>query len=207
MTKTKAEDDLAFIKQFIDDSRTILLENGLNYIIFGMLAILCTSLTYGAVYLQLFAGIPFIWAGFFALGALAVFFIEKKLLKHKAKTFANRIYGSVWIGMFIYTVVVAVSLVVMNAYSLVLLLMLTSGGLGAAYFISSTITRNWWMFGLSFAWWLGCFALFLPGEYCAPLVFCGFVLACEVIPGFILFFKWRRLNRQRTDRTVPRVET
>jgi hypothetical protein len=199
MNKTTAEEDLAFIKRVIEDSRTILVENGLSYIIFGGLAIICTFLTYAAAFLKLNVAIPWIWVAFFFLGSLGVLLIERKRWKQTARTFARRIYGWVWIGILIFSAVMTASILMAGIYSIGLMLAVVSGGLGAAYFISSTITRNPWMFGLSFAWWIGSFVLMLPDQYIAPLVFCGFIFVCELVPGIILFLKWKKMNRTRKE--------
>jgi hypothetical protein len=208
MNKTKAERDLAFIKQVMEDSKKLLLENGLPYVIFGALSIVCTALTYGAIFLQFYASIIWIWVAFLLMGTSLIFFILRKYKREMMGTFASEIYGYVWMGMTVFIVINGACLFFSGKFDLGPFLAFVAGVLGAAYFISSTITRKSWMFALSFVWWAGAFVMVSIDSFYAPLVLACFVLVCELIPGVILHLKWIKSHRPsgKGEEAVPQVD-
>jgi hypothetical protein len=196
MKRTKAEHDIAFIRQVIEDSRRALVENGLPYIIWGALSILGTVLTYGAVALQWFGAIPWIWVGFGILGGAGTFLALRARGRRPVKSAAGLIYTGVWIGMLLLDLVIALCLYLAGIRDMGLYLAIASGGLGMAYFVSSAVTRNPFMFVLSFGWWAGSVAMVLAGGRYAPLMLAGLVLVCELIPGIMLYARRRRPAEQ-----------
>jgi hypothetical protein len=195
MDKHKAENDLAFIKGVIEESRTVLVENGLRFILWGALAIVCTFLTYGAEYLRLYCFIPWIWVFFVVAGIAAVFLVGWRQRGKSARTFAGTIYAFVWIGTVLFIAIVVACMLLLGVYSLRFILSVTAGGLGTAYFISSTIIRNRWMFALSFVWWAGIAPILIVDPYYAPLVLAGLVGGCELVPGIVLYARSKKSGR------------
>jgi hypothetical protein len=187
MTKTKAENEVAFIKQAIEESRTMLVENGLRFILAGSIALASTFLTYGAVILKLDFFIPWIWAVFAGFIVAQALIALLKRRKRTVKTFAGEVYGIVWVGTLIFMAIAIAYIFVTGTYSLKLLLAITVAVLGMAYFIAAAILRRRWMLGLSFLWWAGGFLIASVGNFHAPLVMAGLIIACELVPGIRLF--------------------
>ena len=196
MDKSKAEADVAFIKQVIEESKNKLAEYGLPYIIFGAMAVLGTGLSYGAGFGGLAYVIPWIWIVLGVAAAVSVVVFLTRRAKKNTVSFAGRLYSIVWTGTGFFDLVVCLCLFAAGCSDLRIYMIVVAGSLGMAYFISSTITRNRGMFVLSFFWWAGCLPMGLMDALYAPLVLAGLTLGCELIPGIILH---TRSTRQRKN--------
>ncbi len=196
MDRIQAQSDLAFIKKVMEDSRKRLEESGLPYIIWGALSILGTGLTYGAVFLELWAAIPWIWVGFGLVGGMATFIYMRIHRRNSPRTFADGLYAVVWAGVLLFFLVIGICLFIIRLFDLRLIMAITAGGMGLAYFVSSAISRNRWVFAFSFAWWAGSIVMALIDGFYAPLLLSGLVLACELVPGIVLHARYLRLLRR-----------
>jgi hypothetical protein len=197
MDRSQAEKDLEFIKQMIEDSRTYFNSNGLYLIIWGLMSVFGTILTYVMISLKMFNLIFAIWAGFFVTSGLIIFYNERKYKKAKIKSIVEKIYNRVWIGIIIFLAVIFCCIIISGKYSINIIFPVLSGVLGIGYFICSNISRNLWLLILSFVWWAGCFILIFTDLFFSPLVICGLVIICELIPGTILFIKSKK-NKSHT---------
>jgi hypothetical protein len=191
LEKSKAEREIEFICSIIEDSRRTLTDNGLPLIIWGALSVLGTLLTYGAIALSRFDAIPWIWIGFGVSGSTGTVLALRYKKRDRVKSLTGIIYTGVWLGMAGCDIILWLCLWCAGIRDLRLFLAVAACGLGLAYLISSTITRNRFIFTLSFAWWAGSIVMVLLPERYAPMILAGLVLTCELLPGIILFTRKR----------------
>ena len=196
MDQIKVQKDLEFIKKIIDDSSSIITSNGLYYIIWGGASVLCTILTYIAIYLNLEYLILWIWVFFFTIGGILVFFVARND-RYTKNAIVGKIYAYVWIGILVFLGIFTFNALVIGKYSINFLLSVTAGILGLGYFITSAISKNKWLFILSFVWWAGCFPILLADEYYSPLILTSLVFVCEFIPGLLIVIRSKKAKSEK----------
>jgi hypothetical protein len=192
-----ARKDIEYIKSLIDESRTVLIENGSSFIIWGALIPLGTLASYIIPTLTTsFVPILAVWALIYVLG-FGIFLIKNRGRKGKktGSSYAGRIYGSVWIGA-AATMLVAIGAggaarsLDLNACMAVVCCLL-----GGAYFVSGTITRYRWLTALAFPWWTGGAVIFFLPAYWGPAMTAGLVVLLEFLPGLIALTRAKRIGR------------
>ncbi len=199
-TKT-AQEELAFIRKVIADSRAAVADNGLDFIIwgllvaFGMFANFVFYLTKierllgGWIYLVLWIGI---------MGSGWAFSLIRHLgdeNKHRSSTLGGRLLKALWLGcgaaimIFIFIGGPAHRVDPSPAIAAIL---------GIGFFVSGTLLDFAPMRWSGILWWLasaGMFNIwwnFSHLVFYEPLVFGLLMLGLQVVPGIILYRRWKK---------------
>jgi hypothetical protein len=126
MDRIKAEEDLAFIRKVMEDSKNKLAEFGFPYIIFGSASILGTALTYTATFMEQFALIPWIWVALGVLAGIVIAVFFSRQARKSPKTFAGGMYTMMWTGTAVLDLVVGLSLFLTGHLSIGIMLALAA---------------------------------------------------------------------------------
>lgn len=190
-------EDLQYMKQIINDSRKIVVDKGIGFIVWGILIIIGLTGSYidtvnrgnqysGELWILLIAG-GWIYTTF-------SWYRHKG--RKKAVTFADKIVGAVWFAAGVTMTVLGFFGTYSDAYHSVFVSPILACVLGAAFFVSAQICNNILMKYLAPFWWLGAiYMFFFPGLH-TIIIMAGLMLFLQVVPGIILYKKFKAENRQ-----------
>jgi hypothetical protein len=186
-------DDIKFIKQIMAESRKVILENGMSYILWGILIPVGTAASYILGYFNRSQYIGYLWMGISLTGWLLQFIIAiKKHRKEKIKSRLARLYGLIYLGMGILFVVITILYVFFQLLSLTILMFLLCLLLAFAYYISAIFNGFTWLYFMSAGWLVcGMTIPFLP-ELWGPAVISFLIILFSLIPGI-----WMQKNKDK----------
>ncbi len=199
MDQNKAIEELEFIKKVMQDSKRTVVDNGMGYIIWGILIVIGLLSTFISVVNQTY-GFYWNWVVVVGIGWIYSLYdiITNRIHKRKRnKTFTSKILGSIWfatgIGMTILGFLMPITGALHGQYISPMLSVL----LGIAFFISSVVYDYWWLMMISVGWWITAIIMFfVPGIY-TMLIMAGEMLFFQVVPGIILYTKFKK--EQQTE--------
>ena len=190
----QAEIELSFIKKVIEDSKKITVDNGMGFILWGILGVAGIILTYADYYLKIGIGSLYIWIGIFAIGIVYIILLSFKAGKReKVKTLAGDLLGAVWIGCLLASGFMLIIPLIAKEFPANITLSSILFVIGVGYFVSSTIFNYKWIRYNGYAWWLGGFLNLLFVFPHSQMIFLGSLLIFfQIIPGLVLYKKWKK---------------
>lgn len=181
-------EDLKYIKQIIDDSRSIIIDNGIEYIVWGILVILGLLSTYIEIIKHGEQYNTLVWIVLVSFGwGYSIYQAIKRKKSDNKITFAGKIVNSVWITAGINMTILGFAGTYSGAIKPVFISPVFATILGMAYYISSMMYDIKILKILAPMWWAGSIFLFLfPGIH-TILVMAGLMLFLQVVPGIIIY--------------------
>jgi hypothetical protein len=197
--RKKIIEDLAYIKSIIRDSDSDIAENGVIYVLWGLLVSLGQILTYAFLYMRdagrissVMPGIIATWAVLFCAGWIySILRHRKERRSEGAVLFAKKILSMVWLSTGISVTIFLFIALIIPTIDSNLIHPVISLFLGSAYFITSAVYSKNAMKYLSFGWWAGAAVMFIIPGYTNFLIFGAMTLLLLVVPG-ILFYRRSR---------------
>lgn len=193
MSTTNPQEEIAYIKNIINDSRRIIKDDGKGFIIWGILVVIGMLLTYFSIYFNEHTYGWLVWPVVIGIGWIYTLVTEiKRGKRSKVSTFAGKILGALWFSCGITMTVIWFIGSYTDAYSGAYITPLISNVLGIAYLVSGVLYGKKWISFLSIGWWGGAVIMFiLPGLY-TFLLFSGMLIFLQTLPGFILYKQSKR---------------
>jgi hypothetical protein len=196
MDTKQAELELTLIKQMMADSRRVVADNGWHYIFWGV--VVTSALI--ANYIMALQNVSMNTLGmmwFIAMISSAI--IEgivgrRREVKSKVKTFAGKLLGSLWTASGLSMFMLGFVGTLTGAYNPIYICSLISIVLGVAYYTSGAIQQIKWLQWLSLGWWAGAVFTFIYPSIHTLLIFAIMMVCFQVIPGIILYKKWKDAN-------------
>ena len=195
----KALADLAYIKRILEDSEKVFVENGVENILWGTMVAVGQMITYFLVRQEkscvIGNSMPIVialWAiTLVVLWALIVLLYRRHFRKNRVKTFAERMFVSIWTGT---GIAIAISIFVILSSQVIdpyLIDPIVALFLGVAYYCNSMILSGKWMKIFAVGWWAGSIPMFLyPSDKCF-IIFSAMIFALAIIPGLIFYVRHR----------------
>ena len=200
METIQAQEELAFIRKVMEDSRSSYIDDGKPKILWG--AIVAAAMLY--TYIQALADtdlyVGWVWLGLSAFGWGYIFWYKSKREKEqRTKTYTGKIIGAIWGGCGL-AIGLTVMLVIGTRYfnidmitHPVALCPLTAIIVGIAYFLDGTVRVVPWVRNLAFVWWAAAgFMYFWPTVH-VLLIYAVMVFVFQFIPGIILLRRSQKL--------------
>jgi hypothetical protein len=187
MKEQEAKEQISYIKRVIDDSMSILSENGLYYVLWGALTLAGACATLALLETGTESGIVFIWVAVCVLGFSLSFALSRRARVGRIATPARRAYASIWVAIGVFGLLFGICAGITGKIPLEVGLALCSGLLGISYFVSSVMSGNKWMRAFAFGWWAGSVIQFLLAPRPGLALMCFMILAFELIPGIVLY--------------------
>lgn len=190
--KQKLFEDLEYIKQIIHDSRNVVVQNGIGFIVWGIIIIIGLVFSYIDTSLS---GDQYSSEGWLILisgGWLYTIFswLTNRKVK-KAITFAERIIGSTWLAAGITMTLLGFVGPAAGAYNGVYVSPLLASILGIAFFITANIHNSKILKSIAPLWWLGAaYMLIFPGIQ-TIIIMAAMMLFLQVIPGIVFYRKYK----------------
>jgi hypothetical protein len=193
MTDLDAQQELAFIKKVMTDSRKILIDDGKGTIFWGLLISFGLLITYLSIAQNWETFLGWFWPVLIAFGWTYTIITEiRHERKRRVKTFAGKIMGAVWIAFGISATILGFVGTVSGAYHSVIISPLIAVLLGTGYLVSGLLYGKSWVSYLSIAWWGGAIIMFFMQNLETLLLMIGMMILFQVIPGIILYREFKK---------------
>ena len=194
MDTKQAELELSEIKRIMEDSRRIMVDDGTGFILWGSLVAMGLISSYLSVlgYLE-WKVTSIAWFALIGLGWLiTIFQLRREKKERKAVSFAGKVAGAIWGSAGITMTIIGF----IGSYSGMVKGMgispLMACVLAAAFFVSGVIYNDKTFRYLSFGWWAGALVMFFWYSPHTLLLFALMILFMQVLPGFIMYKKWKK---------------
>lgn len=186
-----AQENLAYIKQIMNDTRRSQNDNGIISIVWGILVTLGQIGNYVLTETRTWSGFIWLWPSIIIIGWLFVLVESRSKKEQLAKTFASNILGSLWISAGISMTVIGLGAAasgLVNGYAINPLI---STVLGGTYYVTGLLNGKKLDQKLSYGWWLGAVVMFiLPGPF-SFLLFAAMMVLFQVIPGILSYRSYK----------------
>ncbi len=192
MDDSQVKEDLAYLRRVIEDSRRVVIDNGMHLLLWGILVVVGMILTYAYVHFGL--NFPEAWMWILLIGAgwlLSIWIGWVKAKKTGAGTFLERVMRSLWIGLGITMTISGFLGPATRVIPSLSVIPLLSFLLATGFLVTSVIQQEHLLRYAAIGWWIGgLISMFWPGDY-TILLFAGMMIAFQIIPGLYLYRKWK----------------
>lgn len=194
METKQAEQELSEIKRIMEDSRRIMVDDGLGFIIWGSLVAIGLISTYLSI-LEFLAWKITSIAWFVLIGSgwvITIFQIRKEKKERRAVTFAGKVAGAIWGSAGVTMTIIGF----VGSYTGLVRGMgispLMACVMAAAFFVSGVVYNEKKFRYLGIAWWAGSLVMFFWHSPHTLLLFALMMIFMQVLPGFIMYKKWKK---------------
>ena len=193
MKETDAQDELAFIKKIMQDSRRVIAFDGKEFIVWGILVTIGMAVMYVNIAFKYYIHFTIIWGILIGIGWIySIFRWLIHYRKKTPKTFAAKVLSSVWISFGVTMTLIGFALPPLNVIAGWAIMPLVALGSGMAYFITSVVITEKWVRYSAYGWWVGGLVIAaFPGLHMF-LLFAGMMICFQITPGIILQKQYKK---------------
>jgi hypothetical protein len=198
MKENEAVEELAFIKNIINESRKSFALSGKPYIFWGILIVIGLLLeSFREIFSWEFYYMYFVWIVLIAVGwGYAYVEAKKNKQTRSTKTLGSKLLGSVWLACGISMTIFGFLGTISGAIKGIYVSPTLSLVLAIAYYVTGVIYDYKWLRNVSFGWWFGAvFLFFFPSQY-TNLIMAFMMIGLQIIPGIILLNKVKKGSTQ-----------
>lgn len=184
--KNPAE-ELAFIKEIIQQSRKTNFITGVEYILWGVIVPIGLIGTYLLIDFHLYSLIRYLWVLIICAGwGFEIFHIIKTKKREKTKSYVTKSISALWTACGIAIMIIsfiglfASTNIKYDVSPLIAII------LGIAYFVSGTLLEYKWLRNIGFVWWIAGIYFFLCKDNLNLLIFALLLLVLQAGSGLIL---------------------
>lgn len=193
MVSNEAQEQLDYIKNVIQESRKTIQNDGLNFLLWGIIVSAGLLLTY---FLELFRWRTewtiFVWLILISLGWMLTWYEYRKMREARVSFFADRVIGGIWLGCGVALSILGFIGPWSCAYSSLYITAVLACVMGIGYFVTGFVTGYCWFKIAGYVWWIiSIYMFYFPGLY-TLLIFAVMMICVQVIPGAILNRQYRR---------------
>ncbi len=201
MKNEQIQNDVAYIRNMIENNRRALVDNGVTYISIGVYVVIGVIISYILGLNNLMEFLSPLWLTLMTILIVFNFIYHKKSgAKRGRKTFASETFNAVWMSCGIPIATLSILYFVVSGIPIEVLFVMISAVLGVGYFLTGQINDLPFMKVLAFCWWLGSVIALLwkhiGDEAQLSLFFAGLIFLLEVIPGIVIYRKWKRVYNE-----------
>ena len=184
----QAQEDLAFIKKVMEDSRRTFVDDGISFIFWGILIAMALIGEYVAPF-----AVAWIWTICIGLGWIMTFFYARKISNRETVwTLAGKLLSHTWIACGIAMTLIGFLGIGTGAIDPLVANGLFATIMGIGCHVSGQLLGHRWVKWLAPYWWTGALIMLVwPGPY-TLLLSAGMMVALEIIPGIVLYRYWKR---------------
>jgi hypothetical protein len=194
MDQSIAQEELAFIRKVMADSRTIIVDDGKPGIVWGLIVALGMIASYVDAVSDTHFNVGWLWIGLSVLGwAYIYYYKSRKIKQYRMRTFAGKLIGAIWgacgmcIGLMITLTYMAPQISGEWVINPIALTSIVSIMVGMAYYISGIVYGKPWVRNLSYCWWIGAIVMLFWPTVHVLLIYAGMLIAFQVVPGIIMY--------------------
>ena len=193
METIDAQQELAFIKKIMADSRKSAICNGKAFILWGILVTIGLLGTYFSIINNSQSIMHWLWPTIIGLGWIITIAMESKTAKKsRTKTFAAKILAYVWIGSGIAMTIIGFVGSVSGAFNGLYINPLISNVMAVGFLITGVLYGKTWVSLVSLGWWAGAIVMFFWTGLYTFLLMSTMIILFLVIPGVLMFKQYKK---------------
>ena len=192
MTENSARQELAFIKQIMEETQKSLIDNGKIYMLWSLLAVLAVILKLAKDALDIPLHNLAIYLPILLTGWILSRFLKKRVDRQIAvKKFTNTILEGIWKGFAAALLILVIVGYITGGVPASAVPPVIAALIGTTHYASGIVLQNKPIRYSAFGWWLGAVVMFVrPGAYALPLL--GLMLlVLQLLPAVLLYNKWK----------------
>lgn len=187
----RAAEELAFLKKVIEDSRRSVVDNGLSFIVWGILV----TIGVGSIYIERLNN-SWSWSGWVWLlsivsGIIFSILYGRRRSQSPVQTFASTLLGRLWSALGISMALVGFVGSISRMINPMAISPLMACFLAVSYYVSGVIYDLKWFRNLAFGWWIGAIVMFLWDSPHTLGLYCVLMVTLQIIPGILLHRRWK----------------
>jgi hypothetical protein len=195
MESIDAQQELAFIKKIIADSRTAISDDGKGLIVWGVLVVIGMVTMYVAFQFKYNISTMLLWAALISIGwVYSIVNAVQNRTKKRFSTFGGRVLGSLWLGCGIVMTIIGFLSPTTGALKPWAIVPMISLVMGIGYLGTGVIHDDRWTRLSALGWWLGAIVMLLWPGYYMFLLFSGMMIVFQIWPGIKLYQQWKSLH-------------
>lgn len=181
------QQELEFIRKVIQDSRQSVVDNGMSFIVWGVLV----TIGVGSIYVERLQE-SWGWSGWVwlvcILSGIAFSINEgRKESVRPVKSFAERLIGRLWASLGISMALLGFVGAGSQSIHPMMISPLISLFLAVSYYVTGYVYDLKWFRNLAFGWWAGAIVMFLWHSPHALGLYCLMMIGLQIVPGIILY--------------------
>jgi len=193
METRDAQQELAFIKKIMADSRKSVICNGKTFILWGILVTIGLIGSYYSITNNVQNMMNWMWPLLMGLGWVITIVTESRDAKNaKTKTFAAKILAAVWIGCGIAMTMIGFVGSISGAYNPLYINPLISNIMAVGFLITGILYGKTWVSLISLGWWAGAIVMFFWTGLYTFLLMSAMMIFFLVIPGVFMFKQFQK---------------
>ncbi len=193
MKQFDAQQELAFIKAVMEESRRKLVIDGTLYIVWGIVISVGMLATYALLEAKMYSWIGWTWV--VCIGFGWIFSIMRGFRQHqneRVRSLIGKLIAALWIGTGITMTLIGFIGTATGFISGMNVIPLMAMILGIPYLVSGIMVDNWLISKLAFGWWLGGVAMMIwPGTHIF-FIFALMMVLFQILPGIVLRRRWKK---------------
>jgi len=189
--REKAAGDLKVVRTIMESCAKRQQNDGIYFIIWGLLIPLATGCNYLLVYLEKWNFFGPLWAVVMLTGGSLSFLVSLRRKRRGSVTHGARVQSALWLGCCFSIVLLMAASFLSGDVKINIIMMFVAFLMANTVFISGMLSGTGILKLLSSLWWAaGIICAILP-EYDAPIVLGGATFVLSFIPGLILDRRYR----------------
>jgi hypothetical protein len=177
----------------MNDSRKSALDGGKYYILWGVIIGISCIVNYFIYSNGSDISPNYFWFPFIGIGwAISIYWGYKDSKKQKSISLGKKVISAVWSACGLAALVIAIPAQISGTISGSAICGLITAVFGIGYLVAGVVYSDKMLVTLAFVWWLAASWMFFVNGIEILLIYGLFLLLFQVIPGFILNFKWKK---------------
>jgi hypothetical protein len=186
-----ATEELAFLNKVIRDSRRSVIDNGLSFIVWGVLV----TIGVGAIYIERlnesWSWSGWVWLVTIVSGIIFSIFYGRRRTQSPVQTFAGNLLGRLWSALGISMGLVGFVGSISGMITPMAISPLMACFLAVPYYVSGIVYDLKWFRNLAFGWWVGAIVMFMWDSPHTLGLYCLLMICLQIIPGILLYRRWK----------------
>jgi len=188
MDEKKALEEISYIKEIMQDSRKAIVDNGIGYIIWGIIIVLGLLSSYFMIVNNIENNYGLNWIILIAFGWIYTFVGgAKHKKKYKSTTLAGKILNGIWFSSGVAMTIIGFIGTTSGGVKGVFVSPVISVILGIAFFVSGIVYGCKWISLISIGWWAGAILMFYWPGIQTILIMSLMMILFQIVPGIILY--------------------
>lgn len=197
--RKRAAGDLKVVRTMMENCSRRQQDDGIHFIIWGLLIPIATGFNYLLVYLEKWKMIGFLWGIAGAAGCALSIIVSIKRHRDIPSTHGGMVQASVWIASWISIILMLAAGFISGSMKLNMMMAILAFMLAGAVFVSGFLSGTAMLKYASAGWWAAGILCVFTHEYKASIVIAAATFILSFIPGVILD---RRARETRKNEAV-----
>ena len=188
MDQQSAINEIALIRQVIDESRRFAFDNGKYYLLWGILVTLAIFAQYAVLLMSIEYFSVWIWIVAIGLGwIVSVIFGMREPSRHHSFPVGAKLVAIIWVSAGVSMMIVGIVGPLAGALHPWAICPAMAAIVGGAYTTSSIVYRLKWVTAVGIAWWAGALLMFaVKGIETLP-IYGVMMILFQIFPGLVFY--------------------